>query len=298
MTGQNEFRVSQQSCQCRIFFFVHAVFEEVFMFFFANVSTYATEFACFQSISQSFGINQTTTSNVDEDYAVFHFSDSFCVDHVFCSGHQRAVDGDNVGLSIQFIQCYVFQTQVGVGECIVSQDFHAVAFQDVDHALTDFTCTDNTCCFACQSDTCQTSDVEVEFCCSIPAQVCVSVDCHQQSSTLFSNGFGRVSGYTQNGQTSFFRCSQVYGVETCTSQQQNFDTQVFQCFNNFCGQFVVNERACSIVTCSQVSCCGCQSFIEECDFIAVFFCHGFETVNPVRFCVEKCNFHWYLPPKK
>ena len=195
----------QQSGQSLVMFFqVASVFEEVFMFFFANVHTYATEFASFNCVSQSFGVNQTATSNVDEDNAVFHLSDSILVDHVSCCGHQRAVDGDNISTSIQFIQSYIFQTQIGVRECIISDDVHAEAFQNVNHALTDFTCTDDTCCFAVQSDTCQTSDIEVEFCCSFIGQMRLSVNSHQKRCALFCYGLRRVSGYSQYGQTTFF----------------------------------------------------------------------------------------------
>ena len=53
VTGDNNLIACQQSGQSLVMFFqVASVFEEVFMFFFANVHTYATEFASFNCVSR------------------------------------------------------------------------------------------------------------------------------------------------------------------------------------------------------------------------------------------------------
>ena len=211
-----------------------------------------------------------------------------------CSGHQRAVDGDNVRLCIQLIQRYVFQIQIRVGECIVSNNLHAEALQNVNHAKADFACADNACCLANQGNAFQTSDVEVEFCCSFIGKMRLPVYCHQQSRTLFCNGFRGVCRYSQNGQTAFLRNFQINAVKACAAQKKNFDAQVLQFADNLSGNFIIYERACCVMTSCQMCSSGCQPFVKECNFIAIFFCHGLKAVFPVRFGVKECNFHRYL----
>src|SRR5699024_2841823 len=106
-------------------------------------------------------------------------------------------------------------------ECIISDDIHSKSFQISNHALTNFTCADDTSRFSNQRNTVQTCDVKIEFCGSCIRQMCLSVYSHQQCKTMFRYRFGGVTGYSQNRQTAFFCSIQIYTVETCATQQQN-----------------------------------------------------------------------------
>ena len=91
----------------------------------------------------------------------------------------------------------------------------------------------------------------------------LSVNSHQKRCALFCYGLRRVSGTLSTGQTTFFCNIQINAVETCATQQQNLDTQIFQFTDNFCGNFVINERASSVMTCCQMSCSGVSPSLKK-----------------------------------
>lgn len=245
VTGDNNLIACQQSGQSLVMFFqVASVFEEVFMFFFCK-RPYLRHGICQLQLlsaraSESTRPPRATLMKITPSFTLAIASLSIMCLVAGIRGQWMEITSARAYSSSRVTYS---RPRLGLGNASVSDDIHAEAFQDIDHALTDFTCTDDTCCFAIQSDTCQTSDIEVEFCCSFIGQMRLSVNSHQKRCALFCYGLRRVSGYSQYGQTTFFCNIQINAVETCATQQQNLDTQIFQFTDNFCGNFVINERA-------------------------------------------------------
>ena len=84
--------------------FLARVLEEILGFSLVDVHSNSPEFALLETLDESARINEASSRGIDEDDALFHFSDAVLVDNVLCRIEEWTMDGDNVGSSEKFIQ--------------------------------------------------------------------------------------------------------------------------------------------------------------------------------------------------
>ena len=167
-------------------------------------------------------MDQLTAARIDEHDAGFHPADGGAVDHVAGFVGQRAVQRDDVGAAVKFVQRHVFYLRpygiFRVGVDVVRENLHAESLEDADQFAGDLSGADDTRRLAVHVESQQAVQREVAVARAPIGAVDLTVERQHQHHGVFRHGMRRIGGNAHDGNAVFRRGFQVHVVESRAAQ--------------------------------------------------------------------------------
>ena len=201
-----------------------------------NVNASASNLATLNSVSYSLRIHAAATSAVYETHTIFHFSDGFCVNHLFSFFSQRSVNGDVVRFCQQGVKinklyanlASTFFSDVGV----ITDGGHFHTLHTFCHTATNTTYANDTQGFALYLDTVKAFTIPSAFLHGLMSLRNVTSHCHQKSNGVLgcSHSVAFRSVQYNNATSSCSRNINIVYANACATDNLQISCSVNQFF--------------------------------------------------------------------
>jgi hypothetical protein len=167
-------------------------------------------------------------------------------------GEERSVERNDITISEELVLGHIFDAWGGFKGCILvdveAKDVATKATSDVDQALTNLTCTDDTEGLAVHVESNEAVEREVVVAGSVDGLVDLSVEGHNQSNGVLGDGVGGVSRDTSNAEAKLGGSLEVKVIVASATHSNKLDTQLRELLNDLSADDVINETADNLVS--------------------------------------------------